>query len=122
MPIVTDEPLDADAIQGFLDQLDETGEKLREVLDSDAASDNPAIQFYLEGAAFMEAGYLMVEQLAPDFPAVYRALMDLHFGPAFQQARKGQIGWGEALEALPGFLRDYATAKVHEELLDGADG
>ena len=112
------EPLDVDTIQPFLDQLDETGERLREVLDAEAGDDSPAVQFYLEGAAFLEAGYLMVEQLAPDFPAVYRALNEHHYTPLFEQARRGQIGWSEALEKLPVFLREYATAKVHDELLE----
>lgn len=112
-------PLDADAIQAFLDLLDETGERLREVLDAETVEDSPAIQFYLEGAAFLEAGYLMVEQLAPDFPGVFRALHDLHYLPLFESARRGQTGWGEALGGLPQFLRDYATAKVHDDLLAG---
>jgi hypothetical protein len=105
------------ATQAFLDAIDETGERLREVLDTEVADDSPAIQFYLQGAAFLEAGYLLVEQLAVEHPGVFTAMKDQLYMPLYERAAKGQIGWGEALNGLPAFLREYAAAKVNEDLL-----
>jgi hypothetical protein len=86
-------------------------------LDEAAGDDSPAIQFYLQGAAFLEAGYLLVEQLAGDHPGVFAAMKDQLYMPLYERAAKGQIGWGEALNGLPAFLREYAAAKVNEDLL-----
>ncbi len=108
---------DAAEIQAFLEKLDAAGEALREVLEDHPDGDSPAVPFYLDGSAFLETGYLMVEQLAPGFPAVFRALHDHHYAPLFEQVRKGRISWTEALEGLPEFLRDYAQEKVQVELM-----
>lgn len=113
-PVPSPDPVE---IQAFLEKLDAAGEALREVLEDHPDGDSPALPFYLDGSAFLETGYLMVEQLAPSFPAVFRALHDHHYGPLFEQARKGRISWSEALEALPEFLRDYAQEKVQTELM-----
>ena len=110
--------LTPEEIQDFLDALDAAGDRLREVLEADDAAESPAVQYYLDGSTFLEAGCLMVEQLAERFPDVFRALHDGHYRPLFDQARKGQIGWTEALEGLPVFLREYAADKVHQEILD----
>lgn len=115
------QPIAAEEIQTFLEALDESGEQLRELLDAEAPGDSPAIQYYLDGSVFIEVGYLMVEQLAEKHPAVFRALHDEHYWPLFQKTRRGQIGWGEALEGLPQFLREYATDKVHDDLFAGED-
>lgn len=113
---MSQQPLEASEIQTFLEALDEAGEKLRELLDAEAPGDSPAIQYYLDGSSFLESGYLMVEHLSDRFPAVFRALHDHHYWPLFERTRRGQISWGEALEGLPQFLREYATEKVHEDL------
>ena len=113
------QPIDPEEIQAFLEALDEAGDKLRELLDADAPSDSPAIQYYLDGSIFLESGYLMVEHLAERFPDVYRALYAGHYWPLFLQTRRGQIGWGEALQGLPEFLQEYASAKVHQDLFTG---
>lgn len=113
-PVPSPDPAE---IQAFLEKLDAAGEALREVLDDQPDGESPAVPFYLDGSAFLESGYLMVEQLAPNYPAVFRALHDYHYGPLFEQARKGRISWGEALDGLPEFLRDYAQEKVQVELL-----
>ena len=110
-------PIDPAEIQAFLESLDAAGETLREVLDDQPDGESPALPFYLDGSAFLEAGYLLVEQLAPNFPAVFRALHDHHYGPLFQQVRRGRIGWSEALAGLPEFMRDYAQEKMQAELL-----
>lgn len=115
-------PIPADEIQAFQDELDTAGEQLREVLGDHPDGESPAIAFYFDGAAFLEAGYLMIEQLAPAFPGVYRALYEQHYDPLFKMVRKGRIMWGEALAELPDFLRDYAQEKVQAELLgEGED-
>jgi hypothetical protein len=108
---------DDQTTQAFLDAIDETGDRLREVLDDSTGDDSPAIQFYLQGAAFLEAGYLLVEQLAAEHPGVFTAMKDELYMPLFERAARGQIGWGEALNGLPAFLREYAAAKVNEDLL-----
>lgn len=118
-PVPSPDPTE---IQAFLEKLDAAGESLREVLDDHPEGDSPALPFYLDGSAFLEAGYLMVEQLAPSHPAVFRALHDHHYGPLFEQVRKGRIAWSEALEGLPEFLRDYAQEKVQAELLGEVEG
>ena len=112
-------PLGTEEIQTFLEALDEAGEKLRELIDADSPGDSPAIQYYLDGSFFLEAGYLMVEHLAEQHPSVFRALHDDHYWPLFQKTQRGQISWGEALEGLPQFLREYASEKVHEDLFSG---
>lgn len=109
------QPLDPAEVQAFLDALDEAGEKLRELIDAEDTAGLPAMQYYLDGSVFLEAGYLMVEHLGERFPDVYRALHG-HYLPAFERAERGQINWGEALEALPEFLREAATDHVHDEL------
>lgn len=110
-------PIDTAEIQDFLEKLDAAGEALREVLEDHPDGDSPALPFYLDGSAFLETGYLMVEQLAPNFPGVFRALHDQHYGPLFEQVRKGRIAWSEALAGLPEFLRDYAQEKVQAEIM-----
>lgn len=114
-------PLSDDELQPFIEALDAAGAGLRELLDNQPGPDAPVWQFYLDGAVFLEIGYLMVEQFASDFPAVFRALHDAHYAPVFAQARRGQIGWGEALEAMPEVLRAYATESVRQGLEDEED-
>jgi hypothetical protein len=118
---MADQTPQPEEVQTFLEKLDAAGETLREVLDDHPDGESPAIPFYLDGSAFLEAGYLMVEQLAPGFPSVFRALHDDHYEPLFEQVRKGRISWGEALEGLPEFLRDYAQEKVQAELMGEAE-
>lgn len=116
-------PLETEEIQTFLEALDEAGDKLRELIDAEAPGDSPAIQYYLDGSVFLESGYLMVEHLGEKHPGVFRVLRDEHYWPLFQKTQRGQISWGEALEGLPQFLREYASEKVHEDLFAGeADG
>jgi hypothetical protein len=114
-------PISADEIAAFQAELDAAGEQLREVLGDHPEGDSPAIPFYLDGAAFLEAGYLMIEQLAQSFPQVFRALHQHHYDPLFKELRKGRMMWGEALEELPDFLRDYAQEKVQAELAGDDD-
>ncbi|MEB3284565.1 MAG: hypothetical protein VKN33_04700 [Candidatus Sericytochromatia bacterium] len=109
--------IDVQIIQDFLERLDEAGETLRELLDDVPPSDSPVLRVYLDGAAFLEAGYLMIEQLAPQFPDVFTAL-SAHYEPVFSEATKGRIGWNEALEALPEFLREYALDRA-AAVIDG---
>lgn len=116
---MSSQPVDSEEIQRFLEALDTAGDQLRELLDADAPGDSPAIQYYLDGSVFLESGYLMVEQLAEQHPAVFRALHDEAYWPLFQKTRRGQISWGEALDGLPQFLREYASEKVHEDLFAG---
>lgn len=99
--------LDPHVVQDFLERLDEAGEALRELVEGSTSENSPAVRVYLDGAAFLEAGYLMVEQLAPQFPGVFTALCQ-HYEPVFEEAAKGRIGWSEALNSLPEFLREYA--------------
>lgn len=110
------EALPPDEVQNFLEALDEAAEKLRELVDNDLPDDSPAIKEYLDGSTFIESGYTMVEQLAPEFPQVFRALKDLHYWPMFQKTQRGQISWAEALEAVPEFLREHAENRVQQEL------
>lgn len=114
------QPLAAEEVQAFLDALDESGEKLRELIDADDTDGSPAIQYFIEGSIFLEAGYLMVDQLAKDFPDVFRAL-HVRYMPLFEQAERGQIGWGEAMSGLPEFLREYASDRVQQELFAEAE-
>ena len=109
-------PLDTEEVQTFLEALDEAGDKLRELIDTEVTGDSPAIQYYLDGSVFLESGYLMVEQLGERHPAVFRALRDEAYWPLFLKTQRGQISWGEALEGLPQFLREYASDKVHDDL------
>jgi hypothetical protein len=113
---MTESPLSAQAVQAFLESLDEAGEALRELVDDPVDPAGPAMRSYLDGAAFLEAGYLMVEQLSPDHPLVFVALHDHHYMPALTAARKGRIAWSEALAELPEFLRDYAAERAATEL------
>ena len=110
------EPMSSEAIQDFLEALDEAAEKLRELVDNEVADDSPAIKEYLDGSTFIEAGYTMVEHLAPDFPAVFRVMHDQHYWPMFQKTQRGQISWAEALVAVPEFLREHAENRVQQEL------
>lgn len=117
---MTPTPLDADEIQAFLEQLDEAGDRLRELVEDGPPPEDPLVKYYLDGAAFVEAGYVMVEQLGERFPDVFRAL-HAHYAPLFQKTRRGQIGWAEALEGLPAFLADYAQERVARELSGDED-
>ncbi|MEB3196869.1 MAG: hypothetical protein VKP62_06655 [Candidatus Sericytochromatia bacterium] len=101
-----------DALQAFLERLDEAGEILQATIDGESNDASPVFRVYMDGAAFLEAGYLMVEQLAPAFPAVYRALLEGHYEAALTDATRGRIGWGEALQRLPEFLREYAVDRA----------
>lgn len=103
--------VDPQVIQDFLERLDDAGENLRELLEDSTSESSPALRVYMDGAAFLEAGYLMVEQLAPQFPAVFTALSN-HYEPVFEEAVKGRIGWNEALNSLPEFLREYALDRA----------
>lgn len=118
---MSSQPLSPEEVQTFLEALDEAGEKLRELIDADDTGGSPAIQYFIEGSIFLEAGYLMVEQLGQGFPEVFRAL-HARYQPLFDQAEKGQIGWGEALSGLPEFLREYASDRVQQELFDAEGG
>ncbi|MEB3329549.1 MAG: hypothetical protein VKQ33_09990 [Candidatus Sericytochromatia bacterium] len=109
-------PLSAEAVQAFLEALDEAGEALRDLVEDPVDPGGPAMKAYLDGAAFLEAGYLMVEQLSQDHPHVFLALHDHHYLPALMAARKGRVGWSEALTELPEFLRDYASERAAAEL------
>lgn len=118
---MTPQPLDADEIQAFLDELDEAGDQLRELVEEGPPPEGPAVKYYLDGAAFVEAGYTMVEQLGDRFPDVFRA-MHAVYAPLFQKTQRGQIGWAEALEGLPGFLSEFAQEKVARDLLGDGEG
>lgn len=113
---MTPEPLQPAALEAFVAMLDEAGDRLQELIDENTGEDSPAIQYYLDGAAFIEVGYLMVEQLAESYPEIYLALHH-HYMPLFEKSSRGQISWAEALGGLPGFLREYAAEKVESELL-----
>ena len=114
---MTPQPLDATEIRTFLEQLDEAGDRLRELVEEGPPPGGPAVQFYLDGAAFVEAGYTMVEELGERFPDVFRALYAV-YQPLFHKCQRGQMGWSEALEGLPVMLIEFAQEKVERELLD----
>lgn len=114
--MTTPTPIEPDALTAFLESLDEAGEALRELVEEPVDPTSPALRAYLDGAAFLEAGYLMVEQLAPEHPAVFQALHDHHYAPALTAVRKGRVDWSEALATLPEFLRDYAAERAATEL------
>jgi hypothetical protein len=103
--------IDPHLLQDFLERLDDAGDALRELLEDTTSESSPAVRVYMDGAAFLEAGYLMVEQLAPNFPTVFTALAAI-YEPVFQEASKGRIGWNEALNCLPEFLREYALDRA----------
>ena len=117
--MTTPAPLEPELVAAFLETLDEGGEALRELVEDPLDPSSPALRVYLDGAAFLEAGYLMVEQLAPDHPEVFRALHDHHYAPTLAAVVKGRIGWPEALATLPEFLRDYAAERAATELESG---
>jgi hypothetical protein len=110
------EPVSEQALQALIEELDAAGDSLREVLDVEDGEDSLSVQYYLDGSVFLEAGYVMIEQLAPEFPELFKAFMDGHYAPIFHQARRGQIGWNEAHGKLPEFMREYAAQRVHEAL------
>ncbi|MEB3223666.1 MAG: hypothetical protein VKS61_16450 [Candidatus Sericytochromatia bacterium] len=116
---MSESALSPQAVQAFLEALDAAGEALRELVDDPVDPAGPAMRAYLDGAAFLEAGYLMVEQLSPEHPQVFLALHDHHYMPALTAATKGRIAWGEALAELPEFLRDYAAERAATELESG---
>lgn len=118
---MTPQPVDADMIETFLAQLDEAGDRLREMIEEGPPPEGPAIQYYLDGAAFVEAGYTMIEQLAERFPDVFMALY-AHYDPIFTETRKGRIGWSEALSHLPPFLREYAQERVERDIIEDEEG
>jgi hypothetical protein len=113
---MADERLNENTVQTLLDALDAAGEKLREVLDAEDSVESPTIPYYMDGCAFLEMGYLMVDQLAQAFPTVFKTLHDHHYAPLLAAAERGQMSWGEALSGMPAFLGEYATDKVHQEL------
>lgn len=119
---MSEKPLSVEEVQAFLEALDEAGEGLRELVDVEDPGDTPAIQYYMDGSAFVEAGYLMVEQLSERYPGIFRALRQEAYDGAFAKARRGQVSWGEALAELPEFLRDYARGRVAEELFGAEEG
>ena len=52
---MTPQPLDATEIRTFLEQLDEAGDRLRELVEESPPPGGPAVQFYLDGAAYSSA-------------------------------------------------------------------